>query len=173
MDNQQRNIIDTTMSNFGKFVQPLISSFSQGILHGDIGPQNIVQKRGDSTAYGVIDFGDCMRNCHLFELATMIHGFLSNGNLKQEIQSTSPLVVGYTYAFPLSNEELGCLYYVVLARMCVAAVATELNLQTDPGNGYLREVVQQSWRAAQVFFSHPKEKLDELWTDAIKEAANY
>lgn len=111
-----------------------------------------------------------MHNCHIFELATLIHGFLSHGDLKQEIQATSPLVAGYNCAFPLSSEELGCLYYVVLARMCVAAVATELNLQADPGNGYLQEVIQQSWRAAQVFFKHPKQKLDKLWADAIREA---
>ena len=169
LDNQQRNIIETTISNFEKFVQPLLASFSQGILHGDIGLQNVVQNRGSRTAYGIIDFGDCMHNCHIFELATLIHGFLSRGDLKQEIRATSPLVGGYNCAFPLSSEELGCLYYIVLARMCVAAVATELNLQVDPGNGYLREVVQRSWTAAQVLFKHPKQKVDKLWTDAIRE----
>ena len=174
MDSHQRDVVETTVSNFEKYVQPLLSSFSQGALHGDISVQNIVvQKKGDEEKFGIIDFGDCMHNCHLFELATAIHGFLTRGNIEHDIHVTAPLVAGYTCTFPLSSDELGCLYYAVLARMCVAAVATEMNLQADPSNGYLRDIVQQSWRAAQVFFNHPKPELDKLWIRAINKEAKY
>ena len=172
MSTHQRSILETTVSNFEEFVQPLLSSFSQGIIHNDITVQNIVQKRDDRncSAFGIIDFGDCVRNCHLFELGIAIHGFLSRSDLELDraLHATAPLVAGYTHAFPLSSEELGCLYYVVLARMCVAAVATELNFQADPQNRYLGDIVRQSWRAAEVFFKYPKEHLDKLWMDAVK-----
>lgn len=154
------------MSNFEENLQPLLPSFSLGMLHNDISPQNIVKIKD---GLGIIDFGDCMHNCHLFELAITIHGFLSHCNTgkdtEQALLMTAPLVAGYTHTFPLSGEELGCLYYAVLARMCVGAIATELNLQVDPENAYLHAIVQQSWRGAELFFSHSKHEMDQLWSN--------
>ena len=166
------------MSNFEKFVQPLLSSFSQGILHNDINVQNIVREQndGEQCTFGIIDFSDCMLSCHIFELAIAIHGFLSCASIAETdraVYSTAPLVAGYMHAFPLSSAELGCLYYVVLARMCVTAVATELNHQADPSNSYLGEIVRRSWRAAEMFYKHPKQEIDKLWTDAIKKPKDY
>ena len=178
MDQHQRTILEMTVSNFEKFVQPLLPSFSQGILHSDINVQNIVreQDEGEQCTFGIIDFGDCIQNCHLFELAIAVHGFLTHvsfADKDQAVDATAPLVAGYMHAFRLSSDELGCLYYAVLARMCVTAVATEMNRQADPTNSYLSEVVVQSWRAAEVFYKHPKQELDELWTDAIKKPKDY
>ena len=164
----QRNILESTLSNFEKFVQPLLPTFSMGILHSDITVQNIVHT---SDGFGIIDFGDCVRSCHLFELAVAIHGFISRKDIKdmdEMVRLTAPLVAGYFRAFPLSNEELDCLYYAVLARMCVAAVATEMNARVDPNHSYLVDLVQQSWRGAEEFFRHSKEDLDQLWKDALE-----
>ena len=178
MDQHQRTILEATVSNFEKFVQPLLPSFSQGVLHSDINIQNIVWENNndEQCTFGIIDFGDCMLNCHLFELAIAIHGFLSHASFAekdQAVYATAPLVAGYMHTFPLSGAELECLYYVVLARMCVTAVATELNCQADPTNSYLRELVRQSWRAAEVFYKHPKQEVDKIWTDAIRKPRDY
>lgn len=178
MDEYQRTILETTVSNFEKFVQPLLPSFSQGILHSDVNVQNIVREQNerDGYTYGIIDFGDCIQNCHLFELAIAIHGYLTHTSVvdkDQAVYATAPLVAGYVHAFPLSRDELECLYYAVLARMCVTAVATEMNRQADPTNDYLGNLVRQSWRAAEVFYKHPKQKVDKIWTDAIKKPKHY
>lgn len=174
-DEYRRTILETTVFNFEKFVQPLLSSSSEGVLHSDINLQNIirVQNNREQCTLGIIDFSDCIVNYHIFELAIAVHSLLSHGDqltagMKKGVYSTAPLVAGYMNAFPLSRAELGCLYYVVLARMCVVAVAAEMNLESDPTNSYLRELVRQSWRAAELFYKHPKEEVDKLWTDAIK-----
>lgn len=181
MSEHQRTILETTVSNFEKFVQPLLPSFSQGILHSDINIHNIVIERnelGGQCTFGIIDFSDCIQNCHLFELAIAVHGYLTHTSiidkdLSQAVHATAPLVAGYMHTFPLSSDELGCLYYAVLARMCVAAVATEMNLQAEPTSGYLGDLIRRSWRAAEVFYKHPKQEMDKIWTDAIKNPKHY
>jgi Ser/Thr protein kinase RdoA (MazF antagonist) len=176
MNQHQRIILETTVSNFEKFVQPLLPSFSQGILHNDINVKNIVQNEEEQCTFGIIDFSDCIHNCHLFELAIAVHGYVTHtsiADMDQAVYATAPLVAGYMRAFPLSSDELDCLYYTVLARTCVIAVATEKNRQDDPTNGYLSELVRQSWRAAEVFYKHPKQEMDKIWIDAIKKPKDY
>lgn len=179
MDQRQKTILETTLANFETFIQPLLPSFSQGILHSDIDVQNIVREynnEGEQCTLGIIDFGDCMQNCHLFELAIAVHGFLSHASFADEdraVYTTAPLVAGYMHTFPLSNAEVGCLYYAVLARMCVTAVATEMNRRADPTNSYLSDLVRQSWRAAEMFYEHSKEEVDKMWTDAIRKPRDY
>lgn len=181
MDQHRKIILESTVSNFESHVLPLLPSFSHGILHNDISFHNIVKGPTEQT-FGVIDFGDSMHNCHLFELATAIHGFLStqqdsctvghDAYHSTAVYATAPLVAGYVQAFPLSDKELGCLYYAVLARMCVAAVVTELNFQADPGNSYLEHLVHRFWRAAEMFYKCPKRALDKVWSDEIKKTGN-
>ena len=178
MNQIQRAILEITASNFEKFVQPVLHSFSQGILHYDINVKNIVreQNEGEKCTFAIIDFGDCIHNCHLFELAIAIHGYVIHTSIAdkdQAVYATAPLVAGYMHAFPLSGDELDCLYYTVLARMCVTAVATEMNRQDDPTNGHLCELVRQSWRAAEAFCKHPKQEMDKIWIDAIKKPKDY
>lgn len=176
MDPHHKMILENTLSNFESHMLPLLSSFSQGILHNDISVHNIVKRRGDE-AFGVIDFGDSMHNYHLFELATAIHGLLSvqqdkpsedDTDHSEAVYGTAPLVAGYNQAFPLSESELGCLYYAVLARMCVAAVASELNLQADPRNSYLKSIMHRSWRAAEMVYKCSKQALDQVWLEEIR-----
>jgi len=70
---------------------------------------------------------------------------------------------GYLDAFPLSRDELGCLYYVVLARMCQSAVSGEYRFIQEPWNAYLLTTPAKAWRVINLMLTLTKDRVEEIW----------
>ena len=84
------------------------------------------------------------------------------------LQLSCPMLSGYLQAFPMSEEELDCLYYCVLARLCQSAVVGEHKFKQEPWNTYLLTTPAKAWRVMEVIFATTKDEVDRLWTHAIK-----
>ena len=112
--------MEQIFNGFEEHVVPVIPKLSRGILHNDPNDLNILVHRNDDSnaeysVCGIIDFGDCIVSCHVFELAIMMaYAMLSKEN---PIQLVTPLLAGYISAFPLPETDLDCLYWGVLGRL--------------------------------------------------------
>ena len=111
-------MLQQIFDDFEKNVTPNIPSFRRGVIHNDPNDMNILVKKNSEDCYdvtGIIDFGNCMRSCYIFELAIMIaYSMLCK---KNPVEFIVPMLAGYLNAFPLPEKELDCLYYSVLGRL--------------------------------------------------------
>ncbi len=175
MDNLScRANVEKILNYFESFVQPKIPSFSKGVLHDDANGMNVIVKKNEREEYqivGMIDFDDSVLSCHVFDIAlfltyTMMEN-LSPIDNSNPVDFVSPLLQGYLKNFPLSSEEIGCLYYLVLGRCCQSVVLGEVSYKAEPWNTYLLVSPEKAYKLMDIFLTMGKEKVDEIWSKAI------
>lgn len=137
MDNpNERLIAERVFTNFRNHVVPKIPIFSKGIVHGDTNGGNIlVKKKEDSDEYelaGVIDFGNCVLSCCIFDLGILLAYSILENNPTSPFEFITPVLCGYVSEFPFESEELASLYYIIMARLCQSAVIRIHTLKNDP-----------------------------------------
>ena len=140
----------------------------KGLIHNDISGMNIIVRQvGEKHEFaGLLDFGECAHTCCLFELAAM----LAYGQLEKEnpVEFVAPMVQGYLDVFPLTKEELDCLYYAVLARLCQSAVNGEYRFTLEPWNTYLLTTPAEAWKVINLLLTLSKEGVEEIWNISNK-----
>ncbi len=119
---------------------------------------------------GVIDFADCSNTCYVFELAIMLAHLMQDQ--EDPVRFACPLVSGYLHAFPLDDNELECLYHLVLARLCLASTMSEYQYSQEPWNSYLGEKITSGWELVHMLLSNPKEAVDGMWSEAWKQGVH-
>ena len=117
-DLERQHMLQQIFDGFEKHVTPNIPSFTRGVIHNDANDMNILVEKSTEDCYnvsGIIDFGDCMESCYIFELAIMMaYSMLPK---QDPVESGIPMLAGYLDAFSLPERELDCLYYSVLGRL--------------------------------------------------------
>ena len=162
-DEQKREKAYTVMAAYEAHILPRLPSMKKGVIHGDVNGHNIVlQKVGEKYEIaGVIDFGDCVQTCYLSELAIMLaHGMMDKEN---PVEFVAPMLRGYLDAFPMSREDLQCLYYAVLARLSAIAVKGEYNLSLEPWNMYISSDIPLAHDTMDLLLALSKEEVEKAW----------
>ena len=157
---------ERVFKSFEEHVSPKIPLLKWGIIHGDPNGLNIIVDEDDSRykVVAIIDFGDCVHTCYIFELAMMLaYAMLENA---KPLQLSCPMLSGYLQAFPMSAEELDCLYYCVLARLVQTATMGEYLFQQEPWNAYLLTTPAKAWHVMEELLATPKDEVDKMWSDA-------
>ena len=169
-DPEKKKIVERVLEGFETHVQPKITSMKCGTIHGDPHCSNIVvcMQNGEYHVTGIIDFCDCSNSCCLFDLVIMLAN-CAMSEIKDPVCSTGPVLCGYLAAFPLSEEEIGCLYHLILARLCQEAVLSDIQLMKDPRNSYLASIPGPAWKLAEELVNTPKEEVDRIWAEARKQ----
>lgn len=159
---QKRKKVCTIMAAYEAHILPKLPFMKKGVIHGDVHGQNIIlHKVGEKyEMVGVIDFGDCVQTCNLTELATMLaHGMMGKEN---PVKSVAPMLRGYLDAFPLSREELNCLYYAVLVRLSAIAVQVEHLSSLKPWSMYISDI-PLAYGAIDLLLTLSKEEVEKAW----------
>ena len=165
-DQQKRRMAETVFDLFETHVSPKTLNFKQGIIHGDPNGLNIIlQPNASNTAEcniaGVIDFGDAVKTCYVYEMGIMLaYAMLENDN---PVEFAAPMLSGYLNAFPLSRDEVDSLYYLVLARCCQSAVLGEHQFSIEPWNDYLLTSPAKAWKLIEALLGTPKDEVDKVW----------
>jgi len=165
-DPKKREMAEKVFKGFEEQVQPKIPSMRCGTIHGDLNGLNIIltPQNGKYRMYGIIDFSDCRNESYLFELAIMLaYGMVMKEN---PIQFVCPMLCGYLQAFPMSEEELDCLYYSTMARCCQSAIIGEYQFKKEPWNQYLLTTPTHMWKLIEVLLTTSKAAVDRIWTEA-------
>ena len=117
-DEKQKEMIACVLDGFENCVLPNTPSFKKVIIYDDAHGLNFIIRKdnhGDCQTVRIIDFGDCISSSYIFDLGILLACVMTE-NLDPEngmspIEFVVPILRGYTDAFPLSMEEIGCLYY--------------------------------------------------------------
>ena len=171
---QKREIAKSVLNDFDKHVHPRMSSFKKGIIYGDANGLNIIIRKdnvGDYQMAGMIDFGDCIPSYYIFDLGILL-AYVMMENLQpmnslSPVEFVGPVLRGYTDAFPLSREELDCLYYIVMARCCQSALNGAYSFKQEPWNTYLLTSPAKSWKLIKLMLNTSKEKVNRVWANAL------
>ena len=171
-DPEKLKMAGTVFKNFEMHVIPKFPSLRQGVIHGDANMQNILvaKKNGRYEMAGVLDFAECFHSCYVFEVAIILAMAMITLGVENPLQISCPTLSGYLRTFPMSEEELDCLYYCVLARLCESAVIGEYKFKQDPSNAYLMTTPAKAWRMIKKILMTSKDDVDKIWTDARKKS---
>ena len=171
---EEREIAKSVLDDFEKHVHPRMSTFKKGIIYGDANGLNIIVRKdnvGDYQMAGMIDFGDCVCSYYIFDLGILLAYVLTENleptNGLSPVEFVGPVLRGYTDAFPLSREELNCLYYIVMARCCQSALNGAYSFKQEPWNTYLLTTPAKCWKVINLLLRTTKQEVDKIWTNAV------
>ena len=148
-------------------VQPLAGHLPHQAIHGDVTDDNLVctTRHGLRTPDGVIDFGDLTTSWAVGELAVAITSVLRHAG--SEPCSTLPAVRAFHRLRPLSGEEAGVLWPLVVLRAAVLVVSGEQQAAIDDGNDYVTGALDHERRTFEQAVSVPAEVMTGLILDDL------
>ena len=165
-DEKKREMAHTVMAAYEANVLPRLPSMKKGIIHGDVNGLNIIlQKAGEEYEMaGLIDFGDTVCSYYLFELAIMLADeMMTVIGQCDPVEFVAPMLHGYLDAFPLSGNELNCLYYAVVARLATIAVKGEYNSSMDTFNSHISYAIPLATKTMEMLLAMHKKAVDLKW----------
>ncbi|MDI2098781.1 aminotransferase [Ruicaihuangia caeni] len=115
-------------------------------IHGDLTDDNVIGTRdaaGRIVPDGIIDFGDLAYGWRVAELAVTVASILHH-------RSDEPLAVfdavrAFDRIVPLSDEEIGALWPLVVLRGAVLVVSGEHQVRLEASNEYALERMEHEW----------------------------
>ncbi|XP_033937196.1 hydroxylysine kinase-like [Pseudochaenichthys georgianus] len=170
-----QEVIKAVIEQFKSHVQPKISSFQKGIIHGDTNDTNIIVTpvgNGRHEVSGVLDFSFLMNDCYVFELAiTIAYMMLENPS---PLDVGGAILTGWESIMVLNEDERECLYLLVLVRLCQSLVYGRYNLKKYPDNkNYLLVTAKNGTRILTKLWDMGKKEVERKWlTDASTFSVN-
>ncbi len=176
-DPYRKKMAEQVFVEFTTHVAPRIPTFKRGILYNDAHTTNIiVQASKEQYKFAAfIDFDDAVNSCYLFELAVLVTDVIAEFSNPQTnpFELVSPLISGYSQEFELSKEEMGFLYYAVMARCCQVAMVSEVQYKNEPWNDYLVSSIEPRWKVIELLLSTTKAEVDRIWSGAMGKSLNH
>ena len=140
--NKQRNLVAYFFQQYEELVLPKLPTLRKGALHNDLNEWNILTNRGEVS--GVIDFGDCTHSHVINEVAIMAtYVFYAS---EKPLDYASTLLSSYHSAFPLKENEISILYWLIAMRLCTSVCNAAHAKRNDPKNEYATISEKKAWK---------------------------
>jgi len=129
-DHERRRIAGYFLLQFETEVLPVLSSLRHAYVHNDANDYNVLVHKNKVT--GLIDFGDMVYTALVNNLAvTCTYAMLNTDN---PLHAASLVIKGYHEKYPLKNQELDLLYYLIAARLCISVTQSAYQAATVTNN---------------------------------------
>ena len=132
-DVELRAIVSHFTLQFSALVGTEIPNLRRSVIHNDANDQNVLLD--DSGTISVIDFGDAVRTCTVFNLA--IAAAYVVFDTEDPVRNLCEVVAGYHQAFPLEEAELAVVFPALCMRLCVSVVMAIEAAAEQPDNAYI------------------------------------
>jgi 4-aminobutyrate aminotransferase-like enzyme/Ser/Thr protein kinase RdoA (MazF antagonist) len=154
----KRHLLEAALDRF-RDAEPVFGALPEQIIHGDVNDHNVLVSSpggGSRRVTGILDFGDFHMAPAVFDLAiAMAYGALES---RDPIQAAAQIAAGYRVSRPLSEEELGVLHPLMVARLG-ASVAISATRRADGGDVSDYHLVSEepAWAALEAMAGiHPR-----------------
>lgn len=129
-DHERRRIAGYFLLQFETEVLPVISSLRHAYLHHDANDTNILVQGYKVT--GLIDFSDMVYTALINNLAVACTYAMMNH--ADPLHAATLVVKGYHEAYPLTEQEIDLLYYLIAARLCISVTQSAWNASIETNN---------------------------------------
>jgi len=137
LEPEERVFVRQTLRELNN-IKDLYSNLRRSIVHNDLNEHNIIIKPNgfDFEISGFIDFGDAIYTQVVNDLAILIA--YTSMELDYPVDGLSHIVRGYNENFPLKENDLKALPYLIKLRYCISVVKARINAVKNPENNYLQ-----------------------------------
>ena len=150
-DDHQRRMVERLMDPFAQQVAPILSELPQSVIHNDANDHNMligpVDKRGTGfeprPLVGLIDFGDLVYSCTVFELAVACAYIMLDQ--QEPLVAAAQVVAGFQLESPLLHKEIEVLFPSICARLCLSVTLAAYQRKLEPENEYLSVSGDSAW----------------------------
>jgi len=129
-NHERRRIAGYFLLQFETEVLPFISALRHAYAHHDANDTNILVQ-GDKIS-GLIDFGDMVYTALINNLAVACTYAMMNHS--DPLRAASLVVQGYHSSYPLKEQEIDLLYYLIAARLCISVTQSAFNASIETNN---------------------------------------
>jgi len=144
---RQRSLAEYFLMQFEQEVLPHISSLRKSVIQNDANIHNILVGKSfdrEHRVTGLIDFGDMVYTCTVFELAIAIAYIMLNK--ENPVEDATYVVQGYYQSNSLSELEIQVLFYSACARLCSSVIISAYQKIRQPENQYVSITEQSTWQ---------------------------
>ena len=145
-DSDEKELAQYFWQRFEEAALPKLAGLRKSINHSDGHDMNLLclPQDGKLKVTGVIDFGDAVYSHTINELA--IACAYAGMHRIEPLRAIREVVRGYHTEFPVQEEELSVLYYLITARLMVTVANAAWAQSAEPENEYLQISAQPAWR---------------------------
>jgi 4-aminobutyrate aminotransferase-like enzyme/Ser/Thr protein kinase RdoA (MazF antagonist) len=149
-DASKRKLVHYFFDQFEHHVLPKQDLLRYAIIHGDLNENNVLVEKNEIV--GFIDFGDICYSPLINEIAIAIT-YIMLLNTKDPIKKACEVLKGYHSVIPLLEEEIGLLYYLIAARLCVSVCNSSEAMAKGGQTDYILINRKPTWKLLEQFIS--------------------
>ncbi|XP_021366932.1 hydroxylysine kinase-like isoform X2 [Mizuhopecten yessoensis] len=173
-DNDRSKLIQEVLDSFRCDVTNSYSILKSGTLHADVNDYNILVSEtptnGDHDVMGILDFGDSVYSCYVFEIAIIMCYVILGSDVIDPIDAGGHTLAGYLSEFPLGRDDLKVLKQCVCARFAQSLVMGAYSAENDPENAeYVLSTAQKGWATLTNLWNTPQIELYNRWSRICRE----
>lgn len=130
---KERNIVAYFFMQFDEHVYPIQHQLRKSVIYNDANHWNVLTQNGKLS--GVIDFGDMCYSWLINEVAIALTYVMMDK--ADPLAIAAPLIKGYQSVYPLNEQELDILYYLIAARLCTSVCNSAFAKTLKPDSEYI------------------------------------
>lgn len=152
-------------------LQTSLAACRTQVVHNDFSRSNIViDRHAPQFVSGIIDFGDAVRTAIAIDVSTALLNQLSPTGHTAMFQDAADLLRGYLTVADLTDNELGLLPHLVMARVIARALITTWRAEQFPDNqAYIMRNTLQGWVQLDWFLSRSSDEVTSTFFDSPKD----
>lgn len=144
---KRRQILEWVFHVYAAIVQPLLESLPKSLIHGDINDDNVLV--ADGKIAGILDFGDCLENPTVCDLAiALAYHTLDEGN---PLEAAATIIGSYHRTRPLSMDEMTVIFPLMCARLAVSVIISTQRRKIDPDREGWFVSEERAWKNLEIF----------------------
>lgn len=155
-DPQKRDWLAMFLNRFQEKVLSHLLSLGHSAIHNDGNDYNLLvseNKKTERKLTAVIDFGDMVGSCTIFEIAVAAAYVMLDKSAP--FQAAATLIAGYHREMPLNDLELSLLPHLIAMRLCTSVVMSAKQQADEPHNHYLSISEKPAWNLLKILADMP------------------
>ncbi len=141
-DAERRRILEAAFHLFAACASPRLASLPRSLIHADANDENVLV--GEGRVVGVLDFGDCIDNPTICELAIALAYMLLDAG--DPLAAGAAIVGAYHEVRPLSVAELEVLFPLLCGRLATSVAIAAERRRIDPNRASWFTSEARAWR---------------------------
>lgn len=145
----RRRLLERAFDRFEDGALPHLAKLPKALIHGDLNDENLLVTGDEVT--GLLDFGDCLHNPQVCELAIALAYLLFDE--ATPLEAGAEIVAGYREHRTLLPEEIEALFPLICGRLATSVAIAAERRTLDPTRTAWFVTEEPAWRALERYLA--------------------